>query len=109
MSERRGGKVKETIMVNVSCSICGMDMDCPESMLSAKRHFCERCTDRLAEGYEPEELKKSFDPENESLARDCYLQGASSMAALLISAGMPPEFLDEVGEGIRGAKRRMGK
>jgi hypothetical protein len=53
--------------------------------------------------------KEDFDPETESLARDCYLQGASSMAALLISAGMPLEFLDEVEEGMRGAKRRMGE
>jgi len=43
-----------------------------------------------------------FDPENESLARDCYLQGATSMLGLLISAGMPPEFLDELAEGMRG-------
>lgn len=134
------------VMTIVQCTICGMDMDCPESMLGADRHFCARCTDLMAEGYEPDELKMSpediaqhfekceevsmllmdiafdgywknmqeysmehFDPENESLARDCYLQGASSMAALLISAGMPLEFLDEVEEGMRGAKRRMGE
>jgi hypothetical protein len=46
---------------------------------------------------------------NESLARDCYLQGATSMLGLLIRAGMPPEFLDELAEGMRGAKRRMGE
>jgi uncharacterized paraquat-inducible protein A len=39
----------------VQCYVCGADMDCPESMLSADRHFCARCTDLLAEGYEPEE------------------------------------------------------
>jgi hypothetical protein len=52
---------------------------------------------------------ENFDPENESFARDCYLQGAVSMLALLISAGMPPEFLDEVEEGMREVKRRMGE
>ncbi len=134
------------MMTTVQCTICGMDMDCPESMLSAERHVCARCTDLMAEGYKPEELKMSpddiaqhfekceevsiqlmdiafdsywknvqehgmeyFDPENESLARDCYLQGATSMLALLISAGMPPEFLDELAEGMRGAKRGMGE
>jgi hypothetical protein len=144
MAEKRGGN--STKMVTVQCTICGMDMDRPESMLSAERHVCARCTDLMAEGCEPEELNKSpeniaqhfrrceevsillmdvdfdsywknvqeygmelFDPENESLARDCYLQGATSMLALLISAGMPPEFLDELEEGMRGAKRGMGK
>jgi hypothetical protein len=102
------------MMTTVQCTICGMDMDCPESMLPAERHFCARCTDLMAEGYEPDELKKSPEDiaqhfENESLARDCYLQGATSMLGLLISAGMPPEFLDELAEGIRGAKRRMGE
>ena len=142
--EKRGGK--STKMLTVQCTVCGMDMDCPESMQSADRHFCARCTDLMAEGHEPEELKMSpddiaqhfercdevsmllmdltfdgywnkvqeqgmehFDPENESLARDCYLQGATSMLGLLISAGMPPEFLDELAEGMRGAKRRMGE
>lgn len=52
-------------MMKVKCSICGMDMDCPESMLSAQRHFCARCTDMLAEGYEPEDLKM----DKESLER----------------------------------------
>ncbi len=61
VSEKRGGKVKDTGMVDVSCSICGMDMDCPESMLSAERHFCARCTDLMAEGYEPDDLKKSYE------------------------------------------------
>ncbi|MCX9012354.1 MAG: hypothetical protein OIN66_14710 [Candidatus Methanoperedens sp.] len=54
---KRGGEREDIVMITVQCSICGMDMDCPESMLSADRHFCERCTDLLAEGYEPEELK----------------------------------------------------
>lgn len=54
---KKGGRAKSSKMVTVQCSICGMDMDCPESMLSAERHFCERCTDLLAEGYKPEELK----------------------------------------------------
>ena len=30
------------------------------------------------------------------------------MLGLLISQGMPPEFLDELAEGMRGAKRGMG-
>ncbi len=47
--EKKGGKANSTKMVTVQCSICGMDMDCPESMLGADRHFCERCTDLLAE------------------------------------------------------------
>jgi hypothetical protein len=46
---------------------------------------------------------------NETLAKERYLQGATSMLWLLIGAGMPPEFLDELAEGIRGAKRRMGE
>ena len=54
---KKGGRAKSSKLVTVQCSICGMDMDCPESMLSAERHFCERCTDLLAEGYKPEELK----------------------------------------------------
>lgn len=54
---KKGGRAKSSKLVTVQCSICGMDMDCPESMLSAERHFCERCTDLLAEGYTPEELK----------------------------------------------------
>jgi hypothetical protein len=55
--EKSGGKAKSTRMLTVQCYVCGADMDCPESMLSADRHFCARCTDLLAEGYEPEELK----------------------------------------------------
>ncbi|MFU8767244.1 MAG: hypothetical protein ACNA7I_06225 [Candidatus Methanoperedens sp.] len=143
---KKGVNAKSSKMLTVRCTVCGTDMECPESMLEAKRHFCARCTDLLAEGYEPDELKMSpddiaqhfekcdevsmllmdftfdsywknvqehgmeyFDPENESLARDCYLQGATSMLALLISAGMPPEFLDELGEGIREAKMRRGE
>jgi len=131
-------------MITVQCSLCGADMDCPESMLSAERHFCARCTDLMAEGYEPEELKMSPDDiaqhlprcdevstllmdltfdgywnkvleygiehfDNERLAKESYLRGATSMLGLLISQGMPPEFLDELAEGIREAKRRMGK
>jgi len=46
---------------------------------------------------------------HETTAKERYLQGASSMLGLLISQGMPPEFLDELEEGMRGAKRRMGK
>lgn len=143
MVEKRGGKAKSTKMLTVACSICGMDMDCPESMLGAERHFCAQCTDLMAEGYEPEELKMSpediaqhlpgcdevsmllmdltFDGywnkvleygiehfDNERLAKQSYLRGATSMLGLLISAGMPPEFLDELAEGIRG-ERRMGE
>ncbi|MCZ7381082.1 MAG: hypothetical protein O8C64_05880 [Candidatus Methanoperedens sp.] len=46
---------------------------------------------------------------NETFAKECCLQGATSMLALLISAGMPPEFLNELAEGMREAKRRMGE
>jgi hypothetical protein len=60
--EKKGGRAKSSKMVTVQCSICGIDMDCPESMLGADRHFCARCTDLLAEGYEPENLK--MDPES---------------------------------------------
>ncbi len=130
------------IMTTVRCTICGMDMDCPESMLSAERHFCAGCTDLMAEGYEPEELSPddiaqhlpkcdevsmllmdvTFDGywnkvleygiehfDNERLAKQSYLRGATSMLGLLISQGMPPEFLDELAERIRGAKRGMGE
>ncbi len=126
--KKSGGRTESTNMLTVQCTFCGMDMDCPELMLSVERHLCARCTDLMAEGYEPEELKMSpddiaqhfercdevsmllmditfdsywknvheygmehFDPENESFARDCYLQGATSMLALLISAVMPPD------------------
>ena len=54
--EKSGGRTESMKMLTVQCTICGMDMDCPESMLSAERHFCARCTDLMAEGYEPEEL-----------------------------------------------------
>jgi hypothetical protein len=56
---------------------------------------------------EQEQGMEHFD--NETLARDCYLQGATSMLGLLVSQGMPPEFLDELAEGMRGAKRGMGE
>ncbi|VVB86508.1 Uncharacterised protein [uncultured archaeon] len=59
--EKKGGRAKSPKTLTVQCTICGMKMDCPTSMLSADRHFCERCTDLLAEGYEPAELK--MDPE----------------------------------------------
>lgn len=36
---------------------------------------------------------------NERLAKEFYLQGDTSMLGLLISVGMPPEFLDDMGEG----------
>jgi hypothetical protein len=39
---------------------------------------------------------------NKTLAKERYLQGASSMLGLLISQGMPPEFLDGMGEGKKG-------
>jgi hypothetical protein len=46
---------------------------------------------------------------NETRAKERYLQGATSMLGLLISVGMPPPFLDELAEGIREAKRGKGK
>jgi hypothetical protein len=52
-AEKKGGNSIK--MTTVKCTICGMDMDCPESMLG-----------------------------------------------LLISTGMPPEFLDELAEGKKG-------
>lgn len=90
MVEKSGGRAKSTRMLTVQCTICGMDMDCPESMLSAQRHFCARCTDLLAEGYEPEDLVREF-----------YMHGARS--------GMPAPMLDDVMEAVRGAKRGMGE
>ena len=56
---------------------------------------------------EKEQDMEHFD--TETVARDCYLQGATSMLGLLISQGMPPEFLDELAEGMREAKKRMGE
>ncbi len=141
-AEKSGGRAMSIKMLAVHCSICGMDMDCPESMLSAERHFCARCTDLMAEGYEPDELKMSPDDiaqhlpgcdevsmllmditfdgywnkvleygiehfDNERLAKESYLRGATSMLGLLVSQGMPPEFLDELAEGMRGAKKTM--
>lgn len=46
---------------------------------------------------------------NETRAKECCLQGATSMLGLMISQGMPPEFLDELAQGMRGAKRGRGK
>jgi hypothetical protein len=112
--EKKGGRAKSSKMLTVQCSICGIGMDCPESMLSADRHFCARCTDLLSEGYEPEELKmnpeslsRHFERCDERLAKEYYLQGASPMLGLLISTGMPPPFLDDLEEAIREAKMRM--
>ncbi len=45
----------------------------------------------------------------EALSKMFFLQGATSMLGLLVSQGMPPPFLDDLGEAIRGAKRRMGE
>jgi hypothetical protein len=42
----------------------------------------------------------------DTLAKECYLQSATSMPGLLMSKGMPPEFLDELAEGMREAKRK---
>jgi hypothetical protein len=142
-AENRGIKAKKNRKLTARCSICGMQMDCPESMQGANGHFCARCTDLMARGYEPEELKKhpediaqhlpgcdkvsmlltdlAFDSywkkvmkhgiehfDNEMLVKEFYFQGASSMAALFISAGMPPEFLDELADGMKGAKNKVG-
>lgn len=46
---------------------------------------------------------------NERLVKECSLQGATSMLGILVSQGMPPEFLDELAEGMREAKKRMGE
>ncbi|MDP2845982.1 MAG: hypothetical protein Q8N79_07930, partial [Candidatus Methanoperedens sp.] len=59
MVEKSGGRAKSRRMLTVQCTICGMDMDCPESMMNADRHICAQCADLLAKGYEPEELKMS--------------------------------------------------
>ncbi len=71
-------KSKEHKNATVHCSICGMDMDCPESMLTVERHFCARCTDLMAEGYEPEELKMSPD----DIAQ--HLPGCDEVSMLLM-------------------------
>lgn len=42
---------------------------------------------------------------NERLPKERYLRGTTSMLGLLIS--VPPEFLDEMGEGMREAKKKM--
>ncbi len=138
---RKGGRAKSLKTKKIKCSICGINTECPESMLSAT---CERCTDLMAAGYKPEELK--IDPESlarhfkrcdevaeemldvafygywkkvqehgmehynyEALAKMFFLQGASSMLGLLISTGMPPPFLDDLEDAIRGAKKGMGE
>ena len=38
---------------------------------------------------------------DEILVKGCYLQGATSMLGLLISAGMPPWHLDDLEKQIR--------
>ncbi|MBU4075496.1 MAG: hypothetical protein KKI06_02095 [Euryarchaeota archaeon] len=104
------------MMTTVQCTICGMDMDCPESMLSAERHLpgCDEVSmllmDLTFDGYWNKVLEYGIEHfDNERLAKQSYLRGATSMLGLLISQGMPPEFLDELADGMRGAKRRMGK
>ena len=42
---------------------------------------------------------------NETLAKEGYFQGTSSMLGHLIFAGIPPEFLEEL--GMREAKKKM--
>ncbi|MFZ3060848.1 MAG: hypothetical protein WA102_14060 [Candidatus Methanoperedens sp.] len=100
-AEKKGGKTNNLKMVKVPCSICGSDMDCPESMLSADRHIAF---------YEPFAKVQEHGMEHynyEASAKMFFLQGASSMPGVLISTGMPPEFLDEMEEAIREGKRGM--
>lgn len=78
--EKRGGKVKCSKMLRVPRSICG------KKTVQSMAH------------YNYDLLPKIF-----------FLQSASSIWGLLISQGMPPEFLDELTEGMREAKRRMGE
>ncbi|MFH0861923.1 MAG: hypothetical protein V1875_02730 [Candidatus Altiarchaeota archaeon] len=49
----RDVKVEE--MKTSQCSICGEDMECPESMLKAGKHICECCTSVMADGFEGED------------------------------------------------------
>ncbi|MCZ7406081.1 MAG: hypothetical protein O8C67_14290 [Candidatus Methanoperedens sp.] len=91
-AEKKGGKTNNSKMVKVPCSICGMGMDCLESMLGADRHIAF---------YEPFAKVQEHGMEHynyEASAKMFFLQGATSMLGLLISAGMPPEFLDELAE-----------
>ncbi len=46
---------------------------------------------------------------NERLAKERCLQGSTSMLGFLVSRGMPPQMLDELAEGMRGAKRGLGE
>ncbi|PWB54526.1 MAG: hypothetical protein C3F06_04285 [Candidatus Methanoperedenaceae archaeon] len=46
----------------------------------------------------------------EALAKDFYSRGAVSILLLMISQGMPPEFLDQMDEVLREAKKmRVGE
>ena len=46
----------------------------------------------------------------EALAKEFYNRGAVSILLLMISQGMPPEFLDEMDEVLREAKKmRVGE
>ncbi len=56
-AEKRGGKAKNSRMVNVPCSICGIDMDCPDPKPKNDMLTCDRCMELLEKGYSPEELK----------------------------------------------------
>ncbi len=47
--------------------------------------------------------------EKSERTKESYLRGATSMPWLLICQGMPPEFLDELAEGMGEAKRGMGE
>ncbi len=98
-AEKKGGKTNNSKMVKVPCTICGMGMDCPESMLGADRHIAfyepfAKVQEQGMEHYNYEALSKMF-----------FLQGASSMLGFLISAGMPAPMLDDVEEARIESKR----
>ncbi len=42
--------------------------------------------------------------DNERLAKQSYIRGATSMLGLLISMGMPPPFLDDLEEIVISAE-----
>ncbi len=118
----------------VKCTICRLPMDCPESLLLADQHFCPKCSRLMDEGYEIEDFMRDLDivtrhygyshevaremadvmfqdywkkvkePENEALAKEFFYHGATQALGFLITAGMPPWFLDELEKQIRIVK-----
>jgi hypothetical protein len=85
-------------MMVVTCSNYSTTVDCPELTF----HLDSPLTTKTAEM-----VMNNFSYEG-STGEFC-IHDASSMLGLLISTGMPPEFLDELAEGIKEARGGWGR